>query len=258
MSYKPNDEVIADYLAGELSKEDTIKLEAYLVEHPDEKLELEELKSVQGMMGKLGDKEVTAPSFVFEEAPSIVIAKHRSIDRYLKSSLAIAASIALLLLVGYFTKFSISQGQEGLQLSFGSQENVSGNQLSKDDVKVWMQEALAENNSELLNEINQVRNDIDKAQTTQLASNASSDASVDRKLIDQYISELRLANRDIILGLLEDSERSQQEYLTGVMTDFANFMESQRQKDLDAIELQFSSLINRPADTNYDNYLNSE
>ncbi|MFK7952008.1 MAG: anti-sigma factor [Ekhidna sp.] len=258
MSYKPNDEIIADYIGGELSQDETSKLEAYLAEHPDEKKEVEELKSMQSLMGRFGDKEVVAPSFVFEEAPSIVIAKHRSIDRFLKSSLAIAASLTLLFLVGYFTRFSISQGEAGLQLSFGEVKEVQNNSLNREDVKAWMQEALAENNSELINKINQVKTELDESKNTQLVSNRPSNVSVDKQLVDKYISELRLANRDIILGLLEDSERSQQEYLTGVMTDFASFMELQRQKDLDAIELQFSSLVNRPDDTNYDNYLNSE
>ena len=42
MSYKPNDSIIADYLGGELSAEETTKLEAYLAEHPEEKRELED------------------------------------------------------------------------------------------------------------------------------------------------------------------------------------------------------------------------
>ena len=154
MSYKLSDAIIADYIGRELSPEETTKLEAYLSEHPEKRKEIEELQSIQGLMGNLGDKEVAAPSFVFEEAPSIVIAKHRSIDRFLKLSLAIAASIALLFLVGYFTRFSISQGQNGLQLSFGEVKSVQKSPLSKSDLKAWMQEALAENNNELLNEIN--------------------------------------------------------------------------------------------------------
>lgn len=258
MSYKPNDSIIADYLGGELSAEETTKLEAYLAEHPEEKRELEELQSMQGLMGKIGDKEVTAPSFVFEEAPSIVIAKHKSIDRFLKSSLALAASIALLLVIGYFTKFSISEGQNGLQLSFGEVETSKNDALSKDDVKAWMQEALAENNNDLIHQINDVKSELDQRQNAQLVNNNPTKAVVDRQLIDQYIAELRLANRDIILGLLEDSEQSQQEYFTGVMTDFANFMELQRQKDLDGIQLQFSSLVNRQGDSRYDDYMNSE
>ena len=177
MSYKLNDAIIADYIGGELSPEETAKVEAYLSEHPEERKEIDELQSMQDFMGKLGDKEVVAPSFVFEEAPSIVIAKHRSIDRFLKSSLAIAASIALLFLVGYFTRFSVSQGQNGLQLSFGEVKSVQESPLSKSDVKAWMQEALAENNSELLNEINQVKNELHQSKNTQFVSNKPNDVS---------------------------------------------------------------------------------
>jgi hypothetical protein len=233
-------------------------VEAYLEAHPSEKKELEEILSMQKMMGKLGDKEAAAPSFVFEESPTIMIAKHRSIDWFLKSSLAIAASIALLLLVGYFTSFSITQNQDGLQLSFGNTISADGGELSKDEMKAWMQEALAENNNELLNQINEVKSELGNSKNVQLASNKTTPVAVDKQLLDQYISELRLANRNIILGLLEDSERSQQAYFTGVMTDFANFMETQREKDLDRIQLQFSSFISGSEDRGVENYLTSE
>lgn len=258
MSYKPDESVLADYLAGQLSAEENAKVEAYINEHPDAKKELKEIQSIQKMMGQLADKEVTAPSFVFEEAPSIVIAKHRSLDRFLKSSLAIAASITLLLLAGYFTKFNVSQGQEGLQIGFGTPVSNDNAGISKDEMKAWMQETLAANNDQLLNKINDVKSEFSETKNTQMVSNEPSKAALDRQLVDQYIAELRSANRDIILGLLEDSERSQQEYLTGVMTDFANFMESERQKDLDRIQLQFSSIINEPDDRRVDNYLTSE
>lgn len=258
MSYKPDESKLAEYLAGELSAEQNAKVKAYLEAHPSEKKELDEIQSMQQMMGKMGDKEVAAPSFVFEESPTIVIAKHRSVDRFLKSSLAIAASISLLFLVGYFTNFSIAQNQDGLQVSFGNTLSNDGTELSKDEIKEWMQEALAENNGALLNQINEVKSDLDDSKNVQLASNQTTKATVDKQLVDQYINELRLANRDIIMGLLEDSELSQQEYLTGVMTDFANFMESQRQKDLDRIQLQFTSVISGSEDRGVENYLTSE
>jgi hypothetical protein len=258
MSYKPDESTLAEYLAGELSAEENAKVEAYLEAHPSEKKELEEILSMQKMMGKLGDKEVAAPSFVFEESPTIMIAKHRFIDRFLKSSLAIAASIALLLLVGYFTSFSITQNLDGLQISFGNTISTDGGEMSKDEMKAWMQEALAENNNELLNQINEVKSELGNSKNVQLASNKTTPVAVDKQLVEQYISELRLANRDIILRLLEDSERSQQAYFTGVMTDFANFMETQREKDLDRIQLQFSSFISGSEDRGVENYLTSE
>ncbi len=258
MSYKPNELILAEYLAGELSKDEQAKVEAYLAEHPEMKKELEELQSLQQMMGKLEDKEVVAPSFVFEESPTIVIAKQRNADRFIKSTLAIAASIALLLTAGYFTRVTITNGQDGLHMSFGAETSVSNPRYSEEDIKGWMQQVMAENNSELVNEINAVKNELGETDLNKLASQETSNGTIDRDLLNQYINELRLANRDIIQGLLQDSERSQQEYLTRVMTDFADFVELQRQKDLDAIQLQFTSLVNGNEDTEIDSYLNSE
>lgn len=258
MSYKPDEAILADYLAGELTKDEQDKVETYLTEHPDVRKELEEMQSLQQMMGKLEDKEVVAPNFVFEESPAVVIAKRRSTDRFIKSTLAIAASIALLLVAGYFTQFSITNGDNGIQMSFGTTPSASNTTYTEADIKLWMQQAMAQNNSELVDEINAVKNELGETDLNKLASQPTTSGTINRELLNQYINELRLANRDIIAGLLQDTERSQQEYLTRVMTDFADFMELQRQKDLDAIQLQFTSLTNGNERAELDSYLNSE
>ena len=258
MSYKPDEAILADYLAGELTKEEQDKVETYLAEHPEMKKELEDMQALQRMMGDVEDKEVVAPSFVFEESPAVVIAKRRSTDRFIKSTLAIAASITLLLVAGYFTQFSVTNGDNGLQMSFGSTSTSSNPTFTEADIKSWMQQAMAQNNSELVDEINAVKNELGETDLNNLASQPANRGTIDRELLNQYINELRLANRDIIQGLLQDTERSQQEYLTRVMTDFADFMELQRQKDLDAIQLQFTSLANGDEGGELDSYLNSE
>ncbi|WP_370089574.1 anti-sigma factor [Ekhidna sp.] len=258
MSYKPDEAILADYLAGELTKEEQAKVESYLTEHPEMKKELEEIQALQQMMGKVEDKEVVAPSFVFEEPPAVVITKQRSTDRLIKSTLAVAASITLLLVAGYFTQFSITNGDNGLQVSFSAPPTSSNPAYTEADIKSWMQQAMTQNNSDLVAQINAVKNELGETDLNKLASQPATSGTIDRELLNQYINELRLANRDIIQGLLQDTERSQQEYLTRVMTDFADFMELQRQKDLDAIQLQFTSLANGNEGAELDSYLNSE
>lgn len=262
MNYKPDEATLTSYLYDELSAEEHAKVSNYLETNPEAKKELEEIQSMQLFMGKLKDKEVTEPSFVYENSPTIVVAKDNSFKNILKASMAIAASISLLFIVGYFTQFRISNGANGMQLSFGNNpvENTSQETLSEEDIKTWMQETLAANNETLMGRINEVENDLN-AQTQQLQTANSRQLvnyTVNQDLIDQYVSQITRENRDIILGLLEVSDRNQKQYIDEMMDDFAKFIQSQRQNDLDIIQGHLESFASNPDLNQTDDYRNSE
>lgn len=262
MSYKPDEAVLMAYLEGELSQEEETKVGAYLDAHPDEKKELEGILSVRKIMGKLPDKEVTTPSFVFEDSATIVVSgRGGSFNGFLKSTLAIAASISLLLLAGYFTEFRVTTTEAGMQLSFGGSEaaTVDSSALTKDDIRGMMQEALASNNEDLVGRINEVEDDFKtRAEELMASSNQKVNYKLDQDLLSEYVSQIKLENRDIILNLLESSGRNQKDYMDELMTDFAKYVASQREEDLDLIQNSINNLgnnieLNRPED-----YRNSE
>lgn len=260
MSYKPDEATLTSYLYGELSEEEHAKVSSYLDANPDVKNELESIQSMQKFLGKLQDKEVSEPSFVFEDSPTIVMARNNSINNFLKSTIAIAASISLLILVGYFTQVKVSANNNGWQLSFG--ETQIQDQVNEASIKAWMKETLAANNMNLINKINEVENNLD-VQSSQLEATNSgmkqlANYRVDENLIDQYVSQITQENRDIILSLMEVAGRSQKEYLDEMMTDFAKFMDSQRQDDLEIIQRQLNVLVDNSEANPIDDYRNSE
>lgn len=251
MSYKPDKSTLAAYLYGELPKDVHPQVIAYLAEHPEEKKELEEIKSIQKMMGKLQDKEVIEPSFVFEDPSVVVVTKNYTLNSVMKSTIGIAASIALLLLIGYFTELNVSFNNKGMQMSFGATEEVNTpetSRLSEENIKVWMQESLAANNEDILFKINEVEThlatQVDMQRTAQANQIKSLQTSqrVDQTIIDQYVSQLKEENKDIILSLVEVSERTQQQYMSEMITDFSAYLDQQRANDLEVIQTSFNNL----------------
>jgi hypothetical protein len=251
MSYKPDESTLAAYLYGELSKDEMARVSSYLTAHPEVKKELEEIKSLQKTMGKLNDKEVTEPSFVFENPSVVVVSDQPRLNSLMKLTMGMAASIAILLLIGYFTSLNISFKDNGMQLSFGTIEHINTpvtNNITEANVKAWMKESLATNNEDLLSKIDAVEsnfsNQVDLQQVAhhkQLKSLTSANR-VDQDIINQYVSQLKQENKDIILSLVEVSERNQQQYMSEMITDFSAYLDEQRSNDLEMIQTSFNNL----------------
>lgn len=251
MSYKPDESTLAAYLYGELPKDVHEQVKTYLAEHPDAKKELEEIKSMQKIMGKLQDKEVTEPSFIFENPSVVVVSKNPFLSGFMKLTIGMAASIALLLLVGYFTELNVSYEDKGMLLSFGKVETVTPtetNNISEENIKEWMQESLAVNNESILTKINEVETHFTnqvyiqkKAHSNQLKSLQASQG-IDQNIIDRYVSQLKEENKEIILSLVNVSERNQQKYMNEMIADFSAYLDEQRINDLDVIQTSFNNL----------------
>ena len=141
MSYKPDESVLLAYVYNELGAEDRAKLEQYLIEHPETKKELEEIKVTRSLLGKWPDQEVVEPSFVFDNPKVLVSSGSAWNSKLLQSIIGMAASIALLMMVGYFTNFQLSKNNEGWNVSMG---------VPKQEIKPDTSPILTEENGDLL------------------------------------------------------------------------------------------------------------
>ncbi len=248
MSYKPDKATLTSYLYGELSKEEHEKVEVYLAGHPDLKKELEEILSMQKLMAGIQDKEIEVPTFIIDEKPQVLVTKSRTIDGFIRRTLAVAASISILLVVGYFTSLSIVSSDAGIEISFGeSMETEALTPVFDNEIKSWMISALENNTESLLDKIDKMEEEL-SVQSRQLTSISSSTeirkVQLSEELLEQYVKQIKKENRDIILSLMEVSGVNQKRYMDEVMTDFANFMEEQRRNDLLLIEAHLKSLAN--------------
>lgn len=237
MSYKPEESVLIAYLYGELSDEESRKVEAYLSENEEARVELDELKDTRSILGKLPDKEVSVPSFVFDESPKVVVSNKAGIFQLWRKPLAIAASISLIIFIGYLSNANFSIGEGGVQLSFGTTE-VEQEMFTKEDVQQMIQAAVSENNRLVNQKLDGYQNDL-----TQMVSNNGSTSGINQDQIDDYMENWRQQSIETLAGLLEASELSQRKYTDDLLRELAVYLDIQRQNDLNVIQTRFDNLI---------------
>ena len=258
MSYKPDESVLLAYVYNELGAEDRAKLEQYLIEHPETKKELEEIKVTRSLLGKWPDQEVVEPSFVFDNPKVLVSSGSAWNSKLLQSIIGMAASIALLMMVGYFTNFQLSKNNEGWNVSMGvpKQEIKPDTSpiLTEENVKEWMQESMATNNEAILSRINEVQDDLSGELNQQKRANSMALASlktnnqIDESLLQGYVDQLKDENKEILLSLVQASEVEQKQYVNQVLADFSTYLEQQRAYDLEIIQANFSNLRDNTED----------
>ena len=141
MNWKPNETEIVDYLYGELTPDVQKKFEQYMQQNTEFAKEVNDLRLTQDILPTLPDEEVILPL----NFSTVTGTKKAPITgRKWFYPLSIAASIAAILVVGYFTRFSMSYGEEGFRMAFHDETPVQEVSLSKDEInaiidnrKIW-------------------------------------------------------------------------------------------------------------------------
>ena len=250
MSYKPDESTLVAYLYNELNTKERSKVEEYFKAYPEKKKELDEITSMRQLLGKWEDKEVTAPSFVFDNSDVVVVSKSIWKTGFFRTTVGVAASIALLMVVGYFTNLSVTKNDTGVQLTFGKQVKATEevmSSLTEADIKSIMQETLSKNNDSLFSKITEVENNIsDDFVTYQKINNRTIQSinknSIDESLIQEYVAQLKEENKSILFDLVTSTENVQKQYVNDLMVDFSLYLEEQRQSDLQMIQTSFNNL----------------
>ncbi|MDH5475460.1 MAG: hypothetical protein OEX22_07205, partial [Cyclobacteriaceae bacterium] len=169
---------------------------------------------------------------------------------FFRTTVGVAASIALLMVVGYFTNLSVTKNDTGVQLTFGKQVKATEevmSSLTEADIKSIMQETLSKNNDSLFSKITEVENNIsDDFVTYQKINNRTIQSinknSIDESLIQEYVAQLKEENKSILFDLVTSTENVQKQYVNDLMVDFSLYLEEQRQSDLQMIQTSFNNL----------------
>lgn len=229
---------IIDYLYGDLSAKERELMEEAIEKNGDLKKEVEEMTGVMGFLGKLEDKEVIPPEFVFPDEHQKSISFFNS--GIFKSIASIAASLLILLISAYVTGFYISQNADGVLIGFINDNSTQS--VSKEEVRNIMQEVMAAYNEERDDKLESLNTKF----TTQLESTKSenlnslkeylaSNSDDSREMMKNYIQQSNLTNRKMIADFFQVSTEQQEDYLKTVLTDFTQFYNNQRKQDLETI-----------------------
>lgn len=251
MSYKPDESVLMAYLYDELSGEERVLVEKYLLENPTAMKELESLQHLRKMMSTISDKEVIAPPIVVEETNQRFFWN----APYFKTISAIAASLLLLMVAGKIMDVQLNYSGNEVSMSFGKPAvNAIAEQslpqgLSAEQVQNMINSSMAQNNQLVQASLNESQEKLDASIKKNLAMNSSkinglvqqaSRASQDE--IRQYVAGLQNQNQQLVKDYFQLSAADQQKYIEGLLVDFAKYVQQQHNNDLETLNTRLTGL----------------
>jgi hypothetical protein len=248
-----NKELIT-YLYDEMSTEERQEFEIAMENNPELKREFEELKEMRQGLAQIQDKEVMEPFFLWGKQGSDSWAsmfKRRNLLMF-KPFIAVAASLVIVLLVGYLTNFTITYKDQSLYIGFNDSGTKGSEAIyTQDQVAQLVNEEIAKNNAYIFSKLTETESNIDNrfaalenSQNTQLTPSYAADV-VTREELDIFLANVRSNNLKVLQTYLQSSSVQQQDYFQAVLTEFSDFVENQREEDLRLIR---RSLINLQED----------
>jgi hypothetical protein len=250
MSWKPSEIEIIDYLYGDLSPEMNNKFEDYLKQNTDFAKEVDELRLTQNILPNLPEEEVIPPLPI---SGTTKMSSVRKTDRKWLYPVSIAASIAAILLVGYFTQFSIAIGENGFKMTFNENQLKIETQLTKDEIL-----------SLIDNKVNLATDDL-KSEMTNMESSFASlleqnhelteseikrvallkpQTQIDEAQILTFINQLKDENKKAMQNFYQANADNQQTYMRNILLDFNEYLDEQRKKDLQYIQANMLEIKN--------------
>ncbi len=239
------------YLYDEMSTEERLRFEREMEADPKLKNEFLELKFVRKGLSNLEDKEVMEPFFLWGRNGVNGWAnpfKRRTMILF-KPFVAVAASLAILLLVGYLTNFSVMYQEKGLFIGFNNQKPTeSVDALSADQITNLIKNEIARNNSILLSNLNNTESKLG-ARLTSLENRQKyppvyrqASKNVTENDLQQYYQQVQNANATLMDDYFRNATVQQQEYFQTVMNQFTEYLQDQREQDLRLIRRSLVSL----------------
>lgn len=248
MENKIDEAKIIDYLYGELPDEEKKEFEHQLNENPELKSELEGLQASRQALSSLEDKEVIAPTYIFNEGGQTISFFQSSAFRWIGS---IAAGLTLLLVSAALLNLNVVNSSRGLQIGFGDMQSLPDEELNKENVKAWMAEVMDDYESSTDQKIAAMQTQLTSEMESQdqknmaLMSNMMQQhAAGTGQLMQQYVAQLNDDNKEIIQNFFTVSSEKQKRYVKTVLADFNEFYQNQRNYDMKLIETSLSQIQN--------------
>lgn len=252
MSYKPDEKDWMAYIYGEMEGEEKERFEQYLLENEEARKELQRYYGFQKLMGFVEDKEVIAPPIVLGDN------RRRFLwdAPYFKTIISIAASLLLIIMVGKLTGTQFIINGNEMKLSFGEPREVQtvkeqDHQASLTEEQVQkMINASLQNNNEVLAQ--SWKENEEKLSTSIRQNLAVNSAKVDALLkeaatasqdqISGFVASMQAENRRMVQDYFQLSTSDQKTYIENLLVDFADYLQQQRNNDLQLVQMRMNSL----------------
>lgn len=244
MNFKPDEGLLMAYLYGELGTDDKRRVEEYLATNPEVLKEIQALQQVRKGLSAITDKEVIPPPVVWEPAGSRLW--HAP---YFKTSIGIAASLTLLIMVGWLTGLNLRLAGGELHIGFGEQTQKIES-LTAQEVQRMITASLQENNRALTSDWTSAELRLAESIRQSLASNgiANRDALVKQVAnathdqVRNYVAALQEENARMMKEYLTLSANEQQQVIEELLIDFSRYLNQQRATDLQTLQTRLTAI----------------
>ena len=235
---------LLDYLYGEMKPAEREEFERKMKDDLELQKEYNELLSAKRDLESLKDKEVMEPFSTWGRSKisgRFQAGKRKRLIVF-RPVTAIAASLVLLMLVGFLTNFSLTVNNQGLYLGFGSDTEVKpADYMSKDEVQLLINQQLRQNNEKLTSQLAENQNSYneqlaDFKQTLSQLKDNKSQSGVSKEDIQEILRQTENSNSVIMKEYLRLTTSQQQKYFKEMFTQFNNFYRQQRENDLAIIQ----------------------
>ena len=238
MSSKPSEETLIAYLYGELSAAENKRIRLYLKNHPEEAKSLEEMKKVRKVLGKLQDKEVIEPIFDFGNKTT----QGHGLSTKIRYLMAIAASLALIILTGFATDLRIKVGDGSLTISFEKQivqpETTAGGTTAE------LMKTYLESNGKLRSRLEELESNLASELATLRSQTVSSKPPGNDQLqaLENLADKIKKDNQQLIYEYLAANKNEHEQVVRELLTEFSTYLEDQRQRDLQILQARMDYL----------------
>ena len=248
MSWKPNEIDIVDYLYGEMSPDAQKKFEEYMQQNSELAKEVNDLRLTQGVLPSFRDEEVILP---------VNYSSTKDAPEPLEKSrgwiypISIAASIAAILVVGYFTQFSLSFGEEGFRMAFNETPPLQEVSLTEDEINAIVDNRVSLVSNKLTSQITEMETSfvsqleqnqrITELEIKRVAAIKPQTEFEDEQMLT-FIAQLKDENLKMMQTFYQASADDQQNYMRKILLDFQDYLDNQRQGDLRFIQANMLEL----------------
>lgn len=249
MNFKPDESMLMAYLYDELTSEQRAKVEEYLAIHPEARKQLEQLQQVHQILQRMEDKEVIAPPIVLEDRKSRFFWN----EPYFKTIVSIAASLVFILIAAKLLDLRVSYSGHELRIAFGEPvlpvNTARESGVTPNQIQYMIDQAIADNNKVVQANWSETHAQLDESIRKSLAGNNAqfnqlvkqvSSASEDQ--VRQYVLSMQTENSKLIQDYMRLTSNEQKLYMEELLTDFAKYMQQQRNNDLMLLQTQLNTV----------------
>ena len=256
MTYKPDDKDWIAYLYGELEGAEKERFDQYLLEHEEARQELERLQGLRHLLSSAEDKEVIAPPVFAIADPGNKSRSHQQSfwsAPYLKTVVGMAASLLMIMLVGKLTGTRLIVSDYSFTLAFGPQETIRQPQttstLSGEQVQEMINQSLKSNNQAVQASLEETQKQLDATIKNSLATSSGKidrlvreASTASQQQIRQFVDGIRTENLQQVKDYFQMTSTDQKKYIENLLVDFAQYLQQQRNDDLQLVQTRMNSL----------------